>query len=62
MAASLHDLPHAEPSSDFPTDEDVSPCARLSRVASAAVAVGLVIAVIAFIAGRAWSRRRRDVG
>ncbi|HEX6331277.1 MAG TPA: hypothetical protein VF129_08335 [Actinomycetota bacterium] len=57
MAASLHDLPRAEPSSDFPTDEDVSPCS-FPRGASV-VAIAVVVGVIAFLAGRAWTRRRR---
>jgi hypothetical protein len=60
MAASLNDLSHAEPSSDFPTDEDVNPCARITRATSAAVAIGVVVAVIAFLIGRALARRRAE--
>jgi hypothetical protein len=59
MAASLNDLSHAEPSSDFPTDEDVNPCARITRATSAAVAIGVVV-VIAFLIGRALARRRDE--
>ena len=58
MAASLHDQSHAEPSSDFPTDEDVNPCAGITRTTSAAAAIGVVMAVIAFLIGRAMARRR----
>ncbi|HSJ50609.1 MAG TPA: hypothetical protein VLA90_04890 [Actinomycetota bacterium] len=61
MAAALNDVSYAEPSSDFPTDEDVSPCSALARGVPAVV-VGLVVGLIAVVAYRACSRARREAG
>jgi hypothetical protein len=59
MAVSISEVSHAEPSSDFPTQEDCGPCARLPRGAKLACAVGfvLVIGLVGFLFGRARTRR-----
>lgn len=60
MAVGLEHLAEAEPSSDFPTEDDCVPCRGRSRTACA---VGVVLAVLAvgalgFLAARLLSRRR----
>jgi hypothetical protein len=60
MAVSIDDASRAEPSSDFPTEDDCGPCARMPRQAkiACAILVPLTIALIGFLVGRAITRRR----
>jgi hypothetical protein len=61
MAVSIDRASSAEPSSDFPTEDDCAPCARMPRQAKIACAIvcPLAIALIGFLIGRAVARRGR---
>jgi hypothetical protein len=61
MAVSIDNLSNAEPSSDFPTEDDSGPCSRLSRGSGIACVIGfaLVVGAIAFLLGRSIARRSR---
>jgi len=64
MAVSIDDASRAEPSSDFPTEDDCGPCARMPRQAkiACAILVPLTIAAIGFLFGRAIARRNARRG
>ena len=59
MAVSISEVSHAEPSSDFPTDEDCARCGRVSRGAKLLCAIGCVLAIglVAYLLGRARAKR-----
>jgi hypothetical protein len=59
MAICMRDVRRAEPSSDFPTEDDVELCRGHSRARLLGCAVGCALAVwaIGFLVGRAMGRR-----
>ncbi|MGZ5291528.1 MAG: hypothetical protein ACXWXQ_03600 [Actinomycetota bacterium] len=59
MAISIDDATSAEPSSDFPTDDDCGPCSRMPRGAAlgGTIGVALALGLIGFLIGRARARR-----
>jgi hypothetical protein len=61
MAVSIHHKSGAEPSSDFPTEDDCEPCSLMQRggALACAIACALTIGVIGFLVGRARARRIR---
>ena len=61
MAVSIQHRSGAEPSSDFPTEDDCEPCSMMrGRALACALASALVVGVIGFLIGRARGRRVRS--
>ncbi len=59
MAVSIQHKSGAEPSSDFPTEDDCEPCSMMPRGGALACAIACTVAigVIGFLIGRARARR-----
>jgi hypothetical protein len=66
MAICMQDLGRAEPSSDFPTEDDVEPCPcrglSRGRMLTCAAGCALAVWVIGFLVGRALGRRTGALG